>query len=760
MLKVVAQLKSRKSQTPATLFRGPATIGLELKTLATRFISSIASGVVLAVLPVSADAAEADFHIFTTDTRVTKEEVSQFLANGGAVSNFSSQSNGDGTFTVSAIFDWSRYENARGDKSEDGCKQGPRQEDPFVSGLITVEQFGQNQIATGKSAFWCLRNMTGGPGFKTLDTSNLTTFQEMFRNANKFNEDISLWNTSDVKSFRYAFDDARLFNSNIGNWKTNEATDMYQMFTGASNFDQDISTKGNGKWDVSGVTNMGNMFQNASSFNQPIGNWEVSAVIPSTQCNPENPGKYNCNFGMSGMFARATSFNQDLSGWDVSAFVPDAPLPNSQRLAFDQGLDSTWTGKNPATGNYWCNKGRPHFDGEECGAPDAPTNLAATAGNTEVHITFDEPDDNGAVISDYEYSLNNGTEVSAGDTSPSLTISNLTNGTSYSIRVRAVNAAGEGDWSVAVSATPESGAAPPDAPTNVTVVSTATGAVTLSFTAGNNNGSEITGYQASWEEVSGPSVEDDDPLSSDGFVPASGTASPVTVGGLTDGRAYDITLRAVNGEGPGGDSNPPVRVLLPATSNLYPPSTDVPSVNLKLTSAASCSVDTSDSANKPHSPTTPLPDTIASVEDVEVEFDLLCSTPGETVGITLELPDTDITETAVLYKIRENGVWDEIEEAMFDYANDSVQYSITDLQSAPPLGYDGYDLDAEPGKMRDPVVVAYKIDTDGDGVPDTEDACPTDPTCSARPVPTLTWPVLLTLFGLLGWLGYRRLKLA
>jgi hypothetical protein len=53
--------------------------------------------------------------------------------------------------------------------------------------------------------------------------------------------------------------------------------------------------------------------------------------------------------------------------------------------------------------------------------------------------------------------------------------------------------------------------------------------------------------------------------------------------------------------------------------------------------------------------------------------------------------------------------------------------------------------------------VTLPPDTDGDGVPDSEDACPTDPTCTALPVPVLPWPALLMLLGLLGWYGKRRL---
>jgi hypothetical protein len=282
-------------------------------------------------------------------------------------------------------------------------------------------------------------------------------------------------------------------------------------------------------------------------------------------------------------------------------------------------------------------------------------------------------------------------------------------------------------------------------------VSTISGAVELSFTAGSDNGAAITDYEASWDEVAGEN-SDAELLSSDGFVSLGATASPVTVDELTDGRTYDITLRARNEEGPGGDSEA-LRVPLPATSADFPSGDDNDPVSLTLPAAKSCGIDKDEleflGADRP--------DEIASTPVDAMRFALDCTQAGETVSLLLEFPETDITETARLFKIK-GDVWEEIVDAVFDYENDAVTYAITD--DTGEENYVGLDLDPSPGRMSDPVAVAYKIDTDGDGVPDTEDACPTDPTCSARPVPALTWPVLLTLFGLVGWLGYRRLKLA
>lgn len=87
-------------------------------------------------------------------------------------------------------------------------------------------------------------------------------------------------------------------------------TDCGYMFTGAVNFNQDIS-----EWDVSNVTNMACMFEKCSNFNQDIGGWDISNVVEFT-------------LFLSG----ANAFDQDLSGWCVSniteqpySFSPQPP---------------------------------------------------------------------------------------------------------------------------------------------------------------------------------------------------------------------------------------------------------------------------------------------------------------------------------------------------------------------------------------------------------------------------------------------------
>lgn len=90
--------------------------------------------------------------------------------------------------------------------------------------------------------------------------------------------------------------------------------------------------------------------------------------------------------------------------------------------------------------------------------PAAPTITAISPGVAELSVAFTAAaDDGGATVTNHEYELDaSGTWVALdpADTSSPLTITGLTNETTYAVRIRAVNAAGSGTASNSVSATP------------------------------------------------------------------------------------------------------------------------------------------------------------------------------------------------------------------------------------------------------------------------------------------------------------------
>ncbi|MDG2300013.1 MAG: fibronectin type III domain-containing protein, partial [Planktomarina sp.] len=183
--------------------------------------------------------------------------------------------------------------------------------------------------------------------------------------------------------------------------------------------------------------------------------------------------------------------------------------------------------------------------------PTAPTNLSASPGANQVEVEFTTPQsDGGSAITNYEYTTDNGTSWTAFSpniTESPVTLNTLTNGTTYTIGLRAVNAVGPGTKSeTSVTATPLSR---PNAPTGFTAAAeiNATGGdgqLNINFIPpANPTGAAISNYQYSldggWSWVA--------------FNPAI-TASPAQISGLKNGVEYTIELRALNAVGPGAAS--------------------------------------------------------------------------------------------------------------------------------------------------------------------------------------------------------------
>lgn len=86
-------------------------------------------------------------------------------------------------------------------------------------------------------------------------------------------------------------------------------------------------------------------------------------------------------------------------------------------------------------------------------APSAPTLNSVSSGDRRVIVSFTAGADNGAAITDYEYSLNGGSYISAGTTTSPLTITGLNGRTSYAVTIKARNSAGLSTASSSLSAT-------------------------------------------------------------------------------------------------------------------------------------------------------------------------------------------------------------------------------------------------------------------------------------------------------------------
>ncbi len=180
--------------------------------------------------------------------------------------------------------------------------------------------------------------------------------------------------------------------------------------------------------------------------------------------------------------------------------------------------------------------------------PSAPTIGTVTGGNTTATVTWTAPSSNGgANITGYVVTpyIGGAAQIAQqfNTTATSDTVSGLTNGTTYTFTVAAINADGVGAQSAASS--PVIPATTPGAPT----IGTATrgnASATVTWTApASNGGSSITGYVVT-PYLNGTTAQTAQTFNS--------TATSETVSGLTNGSAYTFTVAAINSVGTGGAS--------------------------------------------------------------------------------------------------------------------------------------------------------------------------------------------------------------
>ena len=199
-------------------------------------------------------------------------------------------------------------------------------------------------------------------------------------------------------------------------------------------------------------------------------------------------------------------------------------------------------------------------------APAQVTGLTGDAANNSIILDWTAPDDGGSSITRYEYNTfqtASGPWATTGSSDAGYTITQtsaaefpatLTNGNSYTVRVRACNAVGCGTSSASIAVTPRAPSAP-GAPTGFT----ATAQVTLG------------GFTQVLLEWTAPAVDHDETITAYEYSSDNGstwrsvgliTAGSVAVTGISGGSQgsfalgteYTFRVRAVNGVGNGTQS--------------------------------------------------------------------------------------------------------------------------------------------------------------------------------------------------------------
>jgi len=126
------------------------------------------------------------------------------------------------------------------------------------------------------------------------------------------------------------------------------------------------------------------------------------------------------------------------------------------------------------------------------GPPGAPGTVVAAAGNASVHLTWGAAPNGGSAILKYVVD-GNGTSTEVGADQRALDITGLTNGTTYTFAVHAVNAKGSGPKRNSNPVVPTSDV--PDPPSNVTAEAQKDGTVAVSWAAANGQGHQVASYQ-------------------------------------------------------------------------------------------------------------------------------------------------------------------------------------------------------------------------------------------------------------------------
>lgn len=172
---------------------------------------------------------------------------------------------------------------------------------------------------------------------------------------------------------------------------------------------------------------------------------------------------------------------------------------------------------------------------------EAPV-LTVTEGDAALGFEWTAPLSDGSAITQYEVEVSGPGGTTTSTTLPAVRefeATGLTNGASYTSRVRAYNSRGAGAWSATSTSVPRT---VPGAPTALEITP-GTASAQLSWTAPTSNGgATIDSYAVEYREVGAAAWT---------TVSALGTATGIELTGLANGVAHEFRLAAVNEAGAG-----------------------------------------------------------------------------------------------------------------------------------------------------------------------------------------------------------------
>ena len=190
-------------------------------------------------------------------------------------------------------------------------------------------------------------------------------------------------------------------------------------------------------------------------------------------------------------------------------------------------------------------------------APAVPTDVAAVGGGRLAVVRFKRPESpHDAPITWYTAVASPGGEHATARRSPIIVVG-LTGGTAYTFKVYATNRIGSSPAGVSRPVTAAGAPSPPSNP----IATAGDGAATVTFNApASTNGAAVARYTVT---------------ASPGGKQATGTASPVTVRGLTNGTSYTFVVAAANFYG--------TSLASPASNAVTPTRATQPTADLAVT---------------------------------------------------------------------------------------------------------------------------------------------------------------------------------
>jgi hypothetical protein len=268
---------------------------------------------------------------------------------------------------------------------------------------------------------------------------------------------------------------------------------------------------------ASGVSTLSNLILSSVTLNPTFSSGTTSytaSVANSVTSTTVTPTRTQANATIT---VNGTSVNSGSASGAISLSVGSNPI------------NVVVTAQNGTTSTYTVTVTR------AATIPGAPTGVSGTVDNASSVVSWSAPGSNGgSAITGYTVTSSPAVAAPASCTNTtnlSCTFTGLTNGTSYTFSVIAINAAGNSSAGTSSSVTPRT---VPGAPTGVSGTIDYESSVVSWSAPGSNGGSAITGYTVT---------------SSPGGLNCTTTSTSCRVSGLTEGLTYTFIVVATNAAG-------------------------------------------------------------------------------------------------------------------------------------------------------------------------------------------------------------------